>query len=470
MSDLPPQPLPPLPAAGRFSLLHWALLAGLLTGTFGTRIYRLAVPDDLYWDEIYFGFTVREILAGNRSVYDPLATPPPGMAYEWTHPPLGKLIAAGTMALTPEGEAIMARKSKPGYAVATAQKPQDVWGMRLSSVIFGTVGVALVVLVTFLLTRSPPAGLLAGLLYATDGLNFVQSRIATTDIHMTAFLLAAVAFYVAWRRREGASNWLLLGAGVMCGATLSVKWVGVFLIALLGADLLVLWLVRWRRHDVRTILAAGVCLVLVPAAIYMASHIHYFLMGYGWGDFVALQKQMWSYHTGLKTGHANQARPWQWVLNLRPMWMYVENTYEGGVYTPTAKVITTANIYNLGNGVVLYFGLIAVAWTAVRFAWRRAWEGGFLLAAYLIFWVPWIWSPRVMFSYHYMPSTAFLCVASGWLLKDLSASRRAALTWIPWAVPTLAVIWLVVFYPDYAAVSVPLWWAEKVYFCIPSWR
>jgi dolichyl-phosphate-mannose--protein O-mannosyl transferase len=81
-----------------------------------------------------------------------------------------------------------------------------------------------------------------------------------------------------------------------------------------------------------------------------------------------------------------------------------------------------ANIYNIGNSVVLLFGLAAMAMVVARFAMRRTWQCGFLLAAYLMFWLPWLHSPRIMFFYTYMPSTAMLCVAGGWVLA----------TWLRW--------------------------------------
>lgn len=426
-------------AAARFTRRHWVLLACLLACTLGTRLARLGTPGDLYWDEVYFGFTAREYLAGSVDAYNPWATPPPDRAYEWTHPPLGKLIMAGTMAVT----------------------SQSVWGMRLSSVLFGTAGVGLVVFIAFLLTRCPRAGLLAGLLYAADGLNFVQSRIATMDIHETGFILASLAFYIAWRRGPATSNWLLVGVGAMAGAALATKWVALFLIALIGADLLILWIILRRRHGLRTILTAGACLGALPLAIYMASYIHYFfVMGYHWADFVELQRQMWFYHTGLKATQAYQSVPWQWLLNLRPMWMYVDYVSENRI----------ANIYNLGNSVVFYFGLIAVAIVAIKAVRRRQWEAAFLVAAYLAFWLPWVRSPRIMFSYHYLPSTAFLCAACGWVLSCWLAGRRRALRGVAWTLPPLAVAWFIVFYPNMTAIPVPTWWADAVYFAIKSWR
>jgi dolichyl-phosphate-mannose--protein O-mannosyl transferase len=210
-----------------------------------------------------------------------------------------------------------------------------------------------------------------------------------------------------------------------------------------------------------TTLTAGACLLLVPAAIYLAAYIHFFATGHNWGNFVELQRQMWLYHSGLKApGEYHQSAPWQWVLNLRPVWLYVD-------YLPDGRI---ANIYNLGNSVVLYFGLIAAGWAAVRFVRKVRWETGFLLAAYFILWLPWVMSPRIMFSYHYLPATALLCVAGGWVLARWLADRRRALRLLGWIVPAMAVAWFGLFYPNMTAIPVPRRWADAVYFCVPSWR
>lgn len=450
-----------LSAVERPTRVYWVLLACILALTLATRLARLDTPPEMYFDEIYFGFTAQQYLAGDANAYNPFATSPPNRNYEWTHPPLGKLIIAGAMAVTSAGP----------------------WGMRLSSVLFGAAAVALVAAIAMGLTRSPRAALLAAALYAVEGLNFVQSRIATMDIHLMAFMLAAIAFYVAWRRRPDASNWLLLGAGAMAGAALATKWVAVLPIALMGADLLVLWLFIRQRNNLRTILTAGACLVLLPAAMYLASYIHYFLMGYHGSDFVELQRQMWYYHSHLKAEHPYSSKPWQWMLNLRPVWLYVNYAPEGSI----------ANIYTLGNSVVLYFGLAALALVLVRFVWRFkcqthgiastdlvqitvtfarrfTWEMAFLLAAYLVFLLPWMLSPRIVFFYHYLPSTAFLCVAGGWVLSGWQLGPSRVLRALAWAVPILAVAWFAVFYPDMTAIPVPRWWADAVYGFIPSWK
>ncbi|PIS22097.1 hypothetical protein COT50_03725 [candidate division WWE3 bacterium CG08_land_8_20_14_0_20_41_10] len=42
-----------------------------------------------------------------------------------------------------------------------------------------------------------------------------------------------------------------------------------------------------------------------------------------------------------------------------------------------------------------------------------------MLAYYFIFWLPWVFSPRLMFIYHYLPSVPFLVVCTAVILEKL---------------------------------------------------
>ncbi len=516
-------PKPPAPAAlaapsprwAKVSRAHWAVLACILLQALVLRMVRLDEPPAYYFDEIYYGFTAKEYLAGNRSTYDPWAQPPKGVAYEWTHPPLGKLIMAGTMAVAGEG-----------------------WrGLRISSVVAGTASVALVFLLAMELFEWPAAALAAAFLYSIEGLSFTHSRMAMLEPHMVLFLLGSLVCYVHWRRRRGASLAWLAGAGFCAGCMVATKWTGLYLLALLGADFAIRWvrarpvrapkvsgvvcvlalvaaavgarafapppwatlgpfafaaaavIALWRllRLPLRMGLAGAGCLVVLPAAVYLASYLHYFSMGYGWGDLRELHWQMWYYHTHLTATHKCQSAPWEWLLNLRPVWLYVARPPGG----------ESVNIYDLGNSVVLYFGLAAVAAMAVQWVRgrdvapagggaasppgaggpaapspkrRRTWPAPFLLAAYLVFWLPWVFSPRIMFFYHYVPAIPMLCVAAGALLARWMGDRRAWVQCVALAVVALAIAWFLFFLPQMTGIPVSQEWAERAYYWLPSWR
>jgi dolichyl-phosphate-mannose--protein O-mannosyl transferase len=229
---------------------------------------------------------------------------------------------------------------------------------------------------------------------------------------------------------------------------------------LLGADFLVSWVFRLRRYSLKDLIGVFGCLAVLPAAAYLAAYGQYFAMGYTWRDFIELQHQMWLYHTGMAASHPYQSTPWQWLLNVRPVWLYAHNRQDGRV----------ANIYNLGNSVVLYFGLVAMAALAMRQFRRPIWPALFLLAGYLILWAPWSLSPRLMFFYHYLPAVPLLCVASGLLLDRWQANRHRWIRVAAWSVVGLSAAWFIFFFPHMTAISVPPWWANSAYYWIPSWR
>jgi dolichyl-phosphate-mannose--protein O-mannosyl transferase len=199
---------------------------------------------------------------------------------------------------------------------------------------------------------------------------------------------------------------------------------------------------------------------VLPVVAYLASYTQLVAMGYGWRQFWSLQRHMWRYHAHLQGHHAYQSVPWQWVLNVRPISLYVR-------YGPGDMI---ANIYNLGNSVVLYFGVAAMAALAVRQFRRRSWPALFLLAGYLILWTPWAFSPRLMFFYHYLPAVPLLCVAAGWLLARWQMDRRRWVRLAGWSVVAMSAAWFIFFFPQMTAIPVPQWWADAAYYWIPSWR
>ena len=57
---------------------------------FITRFFRLDYPKTHIFDEVYHAFTAEQMAKGNPAAWEWWNTPPPGFAYEWTHPPLAK--------------------------------------------------------------------------------------------------------------------------------------------------------------------------------------------------------------------------------------------------------------------------------------------------------------------------------------------------------------------------------------------
>lgn len=77
---------------------------------------------------------------------------------------------------------------------------------------------------------------------------------------------------------------------------------------------------RYARAGVRAYLRwVPVALVAVPAGVYLAAYGHFFAVGYGWGDLVALHREMLAYHREIGVVHADVSRWWTWPLAAQPV-------------------------------------------------------------------------------------------------------------------------------------------------------
>ena len=271
--NTPPVP-PPAPARGweRLDLLILAGLAALALVLYG---WRLTEPNSYVFDEVYHAFTAGQLAAGNADAYlwDKQLPPdvPPRVAYEWTHPALSKLIMQASIQVFGDGPA----------------------GWRAAQVLFGAAGIALVYAMGRLFFNRT-VGVLAAALLLLDGLWFVQSRIGMNDVFLSVFLLGAYLaffFYLRSPTRERFRYLALTGAALgLAGAT---KWSAAYSLAGIGLVALVheVRLLRARpgaldqREVMRVLLLLGGTLALIPASLYLASYLQFFLMGHGLGQW-----------------------------------------------------------------------------------------------------------------------------------------------------------------------------------------
>jgi len=164
-----------------------------------------------------------------------------------------------------------------------------------------------------------------------------------------------------------------------------------------------------------------------------------------------MQKQMWWYHTRLKATHAYTSSWWSWPIMARPVYLYTSDEVGGFV----------SRIYAMGNPAVFWFGLFSVLSVAFFSFIERNKKLGLVVFSYLIFFVPWAASPRIMFLYHYLPSIPFMCIAIAYVLR-----RFPKLIF-----PLLAISFslFVYFYPHWAGLSIPIK-LDTSYYWFPSWR
>ncbi len=221
-------------------------------------------------------------------------------------------------------------------------------------------------------------------------------------------------------------------------------------------------------------LVFGVFFMIVPGYVYALTYVPMLASGHSLGDARDLNRMAYDFHSTLKSPHPYQSPFDTWPILMRPIFFYL-----GG----------DAKIYNLGNPLIFWLGLPALAFTlyrGLRFVRVRVEQGTanlairaritlreaaplFVLLSYLGFWLPWALQPRILFLYHYLPALAFVILALAYVVHWLwyheqRWARAVAITFLVAVAATFAY-----FYPHLAAVSIPHWLDES-YYWFPSWR
>jgi dolichyl-phosphate-mannose-protein mannosyltransferase len=421
-------------------------------------------PPERYFDEIYYPRSALEYLQWQPQ-------------FEWTHPPLTKLIIAGSMLL-----------------FGGAHTGNTGFGWRFLNVVIGAALVFLLYAFAKRLTGSTLFASVAAALMVLDGFHFTQSRIATPEITVAFFsLLILYAFYRYWnaitedsrpdtpdtvalvtlailaiacglgigvgvvglwahqsppavelmtafaafsiyaigrlalRPRPRALLWLVVLA-VACGLGAASKWNALFDLVLVigfaaGIDLL-------PRPKWRLPLDAFVAIVMsVTIGLYLASYIPFFLTSppatyetrNDLSGLMDLQNQMYTYHDVTVTHnapHPYSSKWWEWPLLYQPV-VYWDRDSRTGKNANNPNACCFAEIISLPNPLTWWFGILSVPFLGYL-AWRTRNRAYLLLfAAYWIQWLPWIASPRMLFEYHFFPNDAIILLADTIALKWL---------------------------------------------------
>jgi predicted membrane-bound dolichyl-phosphate-mannose-protein mannosyltransferase len=422
----------PVPASPWFVRRWKLILTAIIVFAFGVRVIRLNSPPKRYFDEVYHAYTAEQWVKGNHDAWLwSTKAPDKGCSYEWTHPPLAKLAMATSMRL---------------FGV-------HPWAWRLPAALFGTLSILLIFLIGRAIFANVAIGLLAAALAALDTLPLVMSRIGMNDIYCVTLILTAV---LAGLR----SRYVL--AAIAIGLALACKWTALYALPLLGL-IHILWVdpqKRWRSGRLMAI--ASTYFIAVPA-IYLGSYLPFFLTGHSIEQFKDLQKQMWWYHTRLDATHPYSSPAWQWPFAISHVWCHTEKS-DGQRADEGARTSGTsagarpgarpnrqaANIVAVGNPVILLTGVGAMLLTLVLVVRRRDPRLVLTLAGYLVFWAPWLLSPRIMFIYHYLPSLPFLYLA----LAAAVVGARVKAFGVMWLLALAAIIFALA-YPFTTALLLP---------------
>lgn len=420
------------------------ILVIILLFSYSVRLWRLSFPAEYYFDEVYHAFTAEAYARNDPRGYEWWHTSPvEGTAYEWLHPPVSKLFM--------------------GLSIYLLGDNSFAW--RLPSAVFGT----LVILATYLLAKAlskkESLALLAAFIVSLDGLLLTQSRIAMNDAFVTFFMLMAFYCYWLFNTKIAASkksdNHKAIGAlllsGIFTGLAVSSKWSGVFVLPVIGLWELYETILKKKLYRLQLWPALVIIFGVIPACLYVLSYAQFFLQGHTLEQFKHLHDQIWWYQTNLDATHPYQSRPWQWMLNLKPVWYFVQ--YQDA---------TVANIYALANPAIAWIGLFAIGWNLVRGITKQT-NRLFMVIAYFSVWIFWWVSPRIMFFYHYLPAIPLLSIAISWLVTDLWSRQRQVYHLPAAGIVAVILVCFIYFFPHWTALSIPKTVAEQFYW-FESWR
>ena len=354
------------------------------------------------------------------------------------------------------------------------------FGWRIAAAICGIIVVYLTCRLAWALFNSWILTGIAGMFVATDGVAISLSRVGLLDGILAAFCLAGVlcVVYDQQQVRERLSRnvlganlgndrvgvrWWLVLAGVWLGYACAVKWSGLYLLAVCGVfvfarDLsLRLSALRlnslalskdypavtgksraWLGAIVRGGLPAFGQLVVVAIAVYFANWWNWFAHPKAWGhgktaaatghsswldpisDYFTYMSEVMKFHTGVTSKHPYQSYPWQWLINQRPTSMLFEKPHgDNGDFTVEA-------MSSLGNPMLWWVGVIALAVIIYCTFVRRDWRAGVILVGYLGLWAPWLlyWY-RTIFMFYMVVSTPFVALAVTYMIGLLLGQLRA---------------------------------------------
>lgn len=403
------------------------------------RLFRINEPNYKYFDEVYHVVTAEAYARNDPAAYNPFAPPPEkGTAYDWLHPPLAKLIQAGSINLLGD----------------------TPFAWRLPSAIFGT-GIVLATFFLAYIIFGTRVAVFSSIVIAFENLNLVLSRITMNDVFVTFFIIVSFTFGYYYLKNN-LWKYLIL-TSVFLGLAIASKWTGFYAIgAIFG--LTVLRKLLDKKIQVRDLL-----LLIIPASIYLLSYGQFWLQGHIWKQFEDLHKQIWWYQNKHDLEHAYGTTPiycvpkglngpktfCPWVLDIRSVYYSYEQYGDKAGY-----------IYALGNPFVFWLGFTAVCYLSFKSLRSRDRKTLFILLGYFIFWIPWVFTPRIMFLSHYLPSIPFMAIGLGTTLNKLYGSGYK---YVVYSIIVLIIFAFFYFYPITSGYPIEVSKISK-FMWISSWR
>lgn len=401
---------------------------------------RASFRNGTYFDEIYHG----------RTAYEFIHELP---VYEWTHPPLGKLIIALGILI---------------FGMVP-------FGWRIAGTVVGILMIPVIYVFAKKLLKHSWLAVITCLFMTFDFMHFAQTRIATIDVYVTFFIMLMYLFMfkyysMSFYDTEFKKTLVPLAlSGICMGLGVASKWTGAYAGVGLAIVFFYTMAVRYNEYRVAVRNLAGTsngipnrqiaeefqpkliktlawCVlffVVIPIIIYCCSYIPYLKTpsSDGWKTVLVNIDSMYTYHakTVLKSTHSFSSEWYKWPIMVRPIWYY----------SGTAANGMKEGISSFGNPAVWWTGIAALIYMIYLSIAKKDRKALFLVIAYFAQLVPWMGVSRMTFIYHYFPCVPFIVLMLGYSIYDIyerSKNKRAVI--IGAVIFTVIVIALfILFYP-----------------------
>ncbi len=401
---------------------------------------------DTYFDEIYHA----------RTAYEHIHKIHP---YEWTHPPLGKVI----------------------ISIGILIFGMNPFGWRIMGTLFGAAMIPLMYLFGKKLFGNRFFAFCTAFLMTVDFMHFAQTRIATIDVYGTFFIILMYYFMFDYFMNKsyqvGFKKSLkpLFLSGLFFGIGSASKWIAIYG----GAGLAVLFFTAkileyidyrkaireytitqkekpaWTNNFIKYNII-GTCLycvlffVVIPLLIYFISYIPHMIVPGAQSPVklvIDLQKQMFSYHNDLVDTHPFSSPWYEWPIIFKPIWYYT------GGDLPSGKVST--------------IGILAVGMSAITVVKKRDKAMLVVFTGLFFQFFPWTLISRLTFIYHYFASVPFVIMAIVYMLKNLSEDIAGFNKYI-YIYLGLTALLFVIFYPALSGLIIDKWYIDGLKW-FPSW-
>lgn len=374
-----------------------------------------------YFDEIYFARTAYEYAKGLP-------------AYEWVHPPLGKLLMAIPIALF---------EMSPFY-------------YRFMGNIAGILMIPVFYILAKRMFGKTKYAFLAGILLCMDGFHFAHTRMATVDSFLVLFILLSFLFlyeYFLLKEVSFFSKMLRLGlCALFMSLAICVKWTGLFAAVALAILFFVFFFKNYIHHkkiDQEGKKTIGFCIlffVLFPIFLYLSLYLCFPNMQYyptrNIKEIFEITLHMYFYHSSLQDPHPFYSSFYTWPLMLRPVWYYVR---EIGTMKST--------ISGFGNPVLWWCSTFSLFYLFYRCI-RKDRNAFFLLIAYLCLVLPYVRISRGMFLYHYFPALPFAFLALVYLVYKVTERMKNNIFYL--FILVLACFFFFYFFPIVSGMKMPI--------------